>query len=158
MRRKITNTELSAIAAVTAIALIVVLPIAGVIQLGNTLGWPLVIGTGVLVVIVVRTIRSACVRARTRNAAERVAARRAALFEKYGDAVIVERIMRNQVWQGQTSEQLSDALGDPEGLDERVLKSHTRQTWKYRRQGKNRFGLRIVIDDGSVVGWDEKNS
>jgi hypothetical protein len=42
-------------------------------------------------------------------------------------------------------------------LDERVLKSHSRQTWKYRRKGKNRFGLRVVVEDGNVVGWEEKN-
>lgn len=82
--------------------------------------------------------------------------RREALMQKYNDAVIVDRIMAGSFWQGQTEEQLSDALGRPVDIDQRVMKHKIRETWKYQQQGKNRFGLRITLEDGFVVGWDHK--
>jgi hypothetical protein len=82
--------------------------------------------------------------------------RRAALLVKYGDLEIVEKIMRRMFWQGQTEQQLIDSLGHPLDIDQRVLKSKTKETWKYNRIGKNRYGLRVIIENGFVVGWDQK--
>lgn len=82
--------------------------------------------------------------------------RRDALLKKYGDAALVEKIMRRMFWQGQTQEQLLDSLGRPLDIDERVLKTKTKETWKYNRQGKNRFALRVILENGVVVGWDQK--
>lgn len=82
--------------------------------------------------------------------------RREALLKKYSDAELVERIMRRMFWQGQTQEQLLDSLGRPLDIDERVLKTKTKETWKYNRIGKNRFGLRVILENGVVVGWDQK--
>lgn len=82
--------------------------------------------------------------------------RREALLAKYGDAELVDRIMRRMFWQGQSQEQLVDSLGRPLDIDERVLKTKTKETWKYNRTGKNRFGLRIILENGIVVGWDQK--
>jgi len=42
------------------------------------------------------------------------------------------------------------------GIDEKVLKSKTKQTWKYQPTGVNRYALRIHLDDEIVVGWDDK--
>lgn len=83
--------------------------------------------------------------------------RRAKLMSKYGDSKIVDKIMRKMMWQGQTEGQLIDSLGKPSDIDQRVMKSKVRETWKYHRQGKNRYGLRITIENGQVVGWDQKN-
>ncbi len=87
-----------------------------------------------------------------------VKARRTKLFQKYGDNHIVERIMGRSYWQGQSAEQLRDSLGDPVDIDERVLKKNSRQTWKYQQTGVNRFSLRITVENGTAVGWDEKPS
>jgi len=84
-------------------------------------------------------------------------ARRAALLAKYDDPKLVEMIMRRMFWQGQTQEQLLDSLGRPADIDEKVLKTKTKEIWKYNQTGKNRFGLRITIENGLVVGWDQKD-
>ncbi|MCO7641904.1 DUF2845 domain-containing protein [Pseudomonas sp. S 311-6] len=86
----------------------------------------------------------------------KLAERRAYLLRKYGDLGIVDRIMGRMMWQGQTEEQLRDSLGRPADVDQRVMKSKTRETWKYHRQGKNRYGLRVTLENGLVVGWDQK--
>ncbi|WP_454709320.1 DUF2845 domain-containing protein [Delftia acidovorans] len=82
--------------------------------------------------------------------------KRARLMEKYGDADIVERIMKKMFWQGQTEEQLCDSLGSPVDIDSKVMKTRHRQVWKYQPSGQNRYRLRITVDDGYVVGWDHK--
>ena len=82
--------------------------------------------------------------------------RREALLQNYGDTRLVELIMRRMFWQGQTEEQLIDSLGRPLDIDERVFKTKTKETWKYNQIGKNRFGLRVTLENGIVVGWDKK--
>ena len=88
--------------------------------------------------------------------AGRKAARREAIYAKYGHTEIAERIINKTVWVGESAAQLRDSLGAPVDTDERVLKTKRKETWKYAQRGKNRFGLRIVVENGLVVGWDEK--
>lgn len=96
--------------------------------------------------------------ARAAQAAEAAAreARRTYLVEKYGDTEIVEKIMAGKVWQGQTAAQLRDSLGNPADTDERVMKTKRREVWKYGQVGRNRFAIRITLEQDIVVGWDEK--
>lgn len=82
--------------------------------------------------------------------------KRAALTEKYQDAEIADRIMKKQFWQGMSDEQLLESLGKPVEFDEKVLKTKTKQTFKYEQTGANRFDTRIHLEDGIVVGWDLK--
>jgi len=82
--------------------------------------------------------------------------RRRALINKYGDAALVSRLMRRMFWEGQTAGQLIDSLGKPREIDRKVLKSKTRETWKYNQNSKKRFGLRITLENDVVVGWDKK--
>lgn len=82
--------------------------------------------------------------------------RRKHLTERYGDPVIVERMMNGVIWQGETREQLRESLGEPADLDETVLKTKTKELWKYQPTGKNRFGLKVSLEDGVVVGWEKK--
>lgn len=84
------------------------------------------------------------------------ARRKASLFAKYGDAELVDRIINKVVWVGETQAQLSESLGSPADTDEKVLKTKTKVIWKYHHQGGNRYGLRITVENGEVVGWDEK--
>lgn len=78
------------------------------------------------------------------------------LLRKYGDEDVVQLIMRREFWQGQTAEQLRDAIGDPLCTDKKVMATRRREVWKYRRTGRNRYALRITLDNGVVVGWDQK--
>jgi hypothetical protein len=87
----------------------------------------------------------------------KTAARLAYLTKKYGNEVIAQQIMRRTYWLGQTSEQLRDSLGEPVMTDHILLKTRKREVWKYNQRGKNRFGLRITLDDDSVANWEHKN-
>ena len=78
------------------------------------------------------------------------------LTAKYNDATIVDNIYNRRYWQGQTVEQLVDSLGNPHGIDHKLLKTINRQVWKYNPRGVNRYGLRITVDDGIVRSWDHK--
>ncbi len=82
--------------------------------------------------------------------------RREFLMSKYGDAVIVDRLMSRSFWQGQTADQLRDSLGTPLDVDTRVMKTKTKEVWKYNQQGKNRYNLKITLEESIVIGWDQK--
>lgn len=79
------------------------------------------------------------------------------LREKYNDEEIVQKIYNGYFWQGQTEGQLEDSLGKPLAVDRKVLKTKTTEVWKYNSKGANRYGLRIKMEDGCVVGWDKKS-
>lgn len=79
------------------------------------------------------------------------------LKDKYKKDEIVERILNSEYWTGQTSEQLVDSLGSPHAKDRQVLKTKTKETWKYHEQRKGQFALRILVENGKVIGWDAKN-
>lgn len=84
------------------------------------------------------------------------AERRKRLMAKYGDPEIVRRIMERMVWQGQTQEMLLDAFGNPLAIDEKVLKTKRKETWKYDQIRRNAYATKIVLENGVVVGWDGK--
>jgi len=79
------------------------------------------------------------------------------LMGKYGDPRIVDLIMRHRFWAGQTSMQLADSLGQPYAKDDKHLKTFKREVWKYNRTGKNRYALRITLENDIVTEWDQKN-
>lgn len=79
------------------------------------------------------------------------------LRTKYGDEEIVQRILRHLYWQGQTAEQLRDSLGLPASVDTGQLKTRKREVWKYHQTGKNRYRLRITLDDDVVADHFHKN-
>ncbi len=83
--------------------------------------------------------------------------RREYLLLKYGDLNIVNMIMNKMFWQGQNEEQLIDSLGKPLNIDEKILKTKRKEIWKYNQTGKGRYGLRITLENGFVVGWDIKS-
>lgn len=83
-------------------------------------------------------------------------ARRDKIYKKYGHTDIAEKIIKKTVWVGETTEQLIDSIGKPVDIDQSVMKTKTKQVWKYEQTGTNRFRLRMKVEDGVVVGWDEK--
>lgn len=88
---------------------------------------------------------------------EELESRRAALLAKYHDPKIVDMIMRQMFWQGQSQEQLLESLGRPADVDQKVMKTKVKEIWKYNQTGANRFGLRITIENSVVIGWDQKD-
>jgi hypothetical protein len=74
-----------------------------------------------------------------------------------GDEGLVARIDAGELWVGQTADQLRDAYGEPEDIDEKVMKTKRREIWKYDQVGTNRFSTKITLDDGVVAGWDKRD-
>jgi hypothetical protein len=138
------------------VALVLGTPIYVVMKLGESVGWSSLIGWSIALLVVYTLFnawrRIACEQER-RAALE---ARRGYLMDKYCNGRLVELILNSKLWEQQTAEQLRDSLGDPDDVDEKVMKSKRRETWKYFPAGANRFALRVVVENGLVTGWDDK--
>lgn len=87
---------------------------------------------------------------------EELAARGTYLNEKYGDEAIVNAILSQKIWEGMTAAQLFDSIGEPEAIDQKYMKTKSREVWKYHHQGSNRYLLRVTLEDGLVAGWESK--
>lgn len=74
------------------------------------------------------------------------------LRRKYGDDSVAERILNREYWRGQTAEQLRDALGPPDSIEQKMSIALNRQAWVYGRRA-----LEIMLDDGVVAAWSKKN-
>jgi hypothetical protein len=156
MSKRRTKAEQRALGSLIVVALLIGLPVYVIVKAGETVGWPLFIGGIVALIAVIVCFRIVRARSLEADRLRRIDERRAALLQKYGNPEVVEKIMSGSVWQGQSAEQLRDSLGEPLDIGERVLKKNTRHTWKYERTGVNRFALRITLENGVVVGWDDK--
>jgi uncharacterized protein YecT (DUF1311 family) len=80
------------------------------------------------------------------------ARRRRLLIAKYGEA-IAARIIARDLWLGMTQEQLIESLGNPVEIGNEILRTKTKQVWKYGQTGKNRFRQRVTVENGIVSGW-----
>ena len=84
------------------------------------------------------------------------ARRRLKLMARYNDQHAVDMIMSRRIWEGMTEEQLVEAWGKPAEIDERVLKTKIAHVYKYNRSGKSSFRDKVKLDDGVVIGWEQK--
>lgn len=82
--------------------------------------------------------------------------KREKLMGKYKDPILVEKLMNRNFWVGQTKEELIDALGSPKEISEKILKTKTKEVFKYHKTGNNRYALKITLENNIVVGWDKK--
>lgn len=141
MGRRITKTESKALVAL----LIIGFPIYWIVKLFESVGWVmpavLSVGTGALFVLYKHYKKRK---------------RLSYLRAKYQDEELVQKIFQGYFWHGQSEEQLRDSLGPPADVDHKMLKTKTRDIWKYQHRGANRFGLRVTVEDGYVTGWDKK--
>jgi len=135
----------AALGVLIVLALVIGIPLWLISKASDAVGPAMVIVGIILAIIGVIAIK-----ARNR------AARRAYLLSKYGDSVIVDAIMRKNYWHGQTHHQLVDSIGSPSAVDDQFLKTKKRQVWKYQQTGKNRYKLRLTLENDIVVGWDQK--
>ena len=151
------KAEDKALGALLLVALVVGVPVWIVMQVGEAVGWPVLIGGVAVVIVGVAWLYIARTSAKEKARLAAIEERRQQLLSKYGgDERLVARIMGREIWQGQSHEQLRDSIGAPVDTDEKVMKKARREVWKYHQTGVNRFGLRITLEDGVVVGWDQK--
>lgn len=151
-KRKMTKAE----SAVFGYLIVIGLVVGGIVQLFKAVGFVI---PGILLVLGIWFYIWNKNRKEKEEAARDKAAydsRVAYLREKYGDEALVERILKGDIWQGQTAEQLQDSMGTPIDTDKDVLKTKVKEVWKYRQFGMNRYGLRVKLENDLVVGWEEK--
>lgn len=93
-----------------------------------------------------------------RGAAQAAAdqARREDLVTSFGPEV-ADRIVRREIWQGMSAEMLTKSRGTPSDIDEKVLKTGTQHIYKYTQSGASRYALRVTLDDGVVVDWNDES-
>jgi hypothetical protein len=82
--------------------------------------------------------------------------RRQNLLSRFDDPAMVDTILEGRIAQGMTAEMVVAVWGEPEDLDETVMKTKRKTEMKYNQTGKNRFGTRVHLEDGIVVGWEVK--
>ncbi|WP_373017780.1 hypothetical protein [Thiomicrorhabdus sp.] len=142
MAKRMNKAEVQAIFWLVVIAL----PVLIMMKLGESIGWgvlALLVALGIGFYIWFKSIQ--------------IKKRKEYLKNKYQDDELVENLMAQKFWQGQTSQQLLDSIGQPSDIDQKILKTKKKEVWKYNHQGGNRYGLRITLDDDYVVGWDQKS-
>lgn len=147
MAKRVSKAEKEITGWLLMIALIVGVPIYLFDKMNKSIGWQIIALTIVGILLLIRLNTWTKKRARLRY-----------LRDKYQDEDVVQKILARMIWIGQTSEQLTDSLGYPAATDQKLLKTKTRDIWKYRHQGANRYGLRITVENDEVTGWDSKSS
>jgi hypothetical protein len=100
-------------------------------------------------------VKAAADEARARDEAER-AARWQRLRTQYGEAVAL-KILEGRIWVGCPAAICREIHGQPADIDEKVMKTKVKHTYKYRPMGGNRYGFRVFVEDGTVVGWEDKD-
>jgi hypothetical protein len=141
MARRLRKAEANAI----GLLIIVAIPIYVAAKIFESVGW-------VIPVVAVITAIALYGWYRQRQKTKRLEYLRG----KYHDEELVQKIFNGYFWQGQTAEQLEDSLGRPVAVDDKRLKTKTKEIWKYQHQSANRYALRITVENGVVIGWDQK--
>ncbi|MEM1229291.1 MAG: hypothetical protein AAGI15_02050 [Pseudomonadota bacterium] len=83
----------------------------------------------------------------------RLLRRREALLERYGDEQVVDDLLEQVLWEGETAAQVRDSLGEPQAVDVLPRQTKKKELWKYGHEGGNRYRLRVTLDDDLVVSW-----
>lgn len=79
------------------------------------------------------------------------------LLQKYGgDEKLVDALVTGTIWQGMTAEQLRDSWGEPVSIEEKVMKTKVKQVFKYKQVARNRYRDKVTLEDGVIIGWDQK--
>jgi len=86
----------------------------------------------------------------------RLAEKRSRLIDRYHDENVVNLIMDSKIWQGMSQEQLIESWGEPAAKDQKIYKTKITETFKYNQTSRTRFGSRVKVENGIVVGWEQK--
>lgn len=94
---------------------------------------------------------------------ERVVAERAAVdrarWQRLATAFGEEnasRVMRREIWKGETQEMLFESYGHPHAKEEIVKKTKTTHIFKYDELAKGRYRVRVTVEQNVIVGWETK--
>lgn len=111
---------------------------------------------GVIVFCIVLAIPSLWRAAKAANEAAQAAeeARRQDLIRRHGPEIAAP-ILAGKIRQGMTTDQVRESWGSPADIDQNILKTKTKETWKYNRIGKSRYSNRVFFEDHIVVGWKD---
>jgi NO-binding membrane sensor protein with MHYT domain len=104
---------------------------------------------GILIIVAVAVLAFVAVAMTKRSRYSR-------LMQKYADEKLVDALISKTIWQGMTAEQLRDSWGEPASIEEKVMKTKIKQVFKYRPVAANRFRDKVTLEDGIIVGWDQK--
>jgi hypothetical protein len=106
---------------------------------------------GVVIFIVMKSsFKEQARQADVKRIKEDADARRLLITERY-EPEIAQKILKNEIWQGMTIEQLQDSLGKADAIETVVTKRTRREIWRY-----DVFSTRVTLEDGVVVGWRQK--
>ncbi len=83
----------------------------------------------------------------------RLIRKREQLLDQYHDEKVVDDILNQVIWEGESHEQVHASLGEPVAIKSLVRRTKKKEVWKYGHEGGNRYRLRIVLDNDRVVGW-----
>ena len=146
MARRASKAEQALFGWLITIGLIVAVPVFLFDKVNKSIGWQIPAAVVAAFLLLLLLMNMAKKQARLKY-----------LRARYQDESIVQNILARRFWIGQTSEQLTDSLGPPVATDHKSLKTKNRDIWKYHRNGVNRYGLRITVEDGLVTAWDSKS-
>lgn len=82
-------------------------------------------------------------------------AQRSLITQRY-EPEIAQKILNHEIWQGMTAEQLRDSAGREAVIETIVMKTKRKEIWKYDQETETRFGTRVTLEDGVVVGWTQR--
>ncbi len=86
--------------------------------------------------------------------AKRARERYTQLCDSFGEEM-ANNIVAGQLWEGCPYAAMLEILGQPADVDEQVSKRKVKYTYKYYQTGKNRYRLRVLVENGEVTGWKE---
>jgi len=81
----------------------------------------------------------------------------ARLDELWGPDVTND-ILRRRLWLGESEDQVVCSFGEPDDVREIVTRTKTTEVYRYFETGVDRFALKVSIEDGVVVGWDDNGA
>jgi hypothetical protein len=74
------------------------------------------------------------------------------LRAKYLDPELAQRLIAGEIWEGQTPEELEDAVGKPVSVNHVKRAGVEREVWNYLPY-EGRYRMRVTLDDGLVASW-----
>jgi len=84
------------------------------------------------------------------------AARRERLASQYAGSPRLDDILNGTIRLGMTMPEVIDAWGQPDAVEERVLKTKVVQTLKYGQVNARTFRQHVKFENGVVVGWTNR--